>query len=921
MASLFVDLEAQVAQFSSDETDDDDQGDFIDDEHTPNDAPGTSSSMQYTTSSSGSVAVPFLEDLEQRYTRTSVSDRAPSSSRLGSDPGSDSTVLGKRKAIDLLESWHPVLPIAARHPSPPPAPASSSSSAYHGAVVPIHPLTKQRLPVREQPIRVPEDRRVLESDPNTVEMFGLWRNGPPSSAIRKPQPALATTESQIRFRTEFALGEWVSTRRGTYKGDLGQIWKIHNRQKTSEELRSEQQQVEEALKQGSSPPDPLPEFVFEGYWVLVVPRFPPLHFTHQSSLKLKPQFAKGRKRFPPVIFNPRKYDIIIPEKNVKSAQGFDIDGRLVSHGLLIKLFKTAALDPAFTVPSQTIRAFQDHPHSKRFLFPIPGQWCFLDGEEVDVERLANWESGRGVVKVSMDGSIAVDYGAPGLHPAPIHLVCKVIGVGDYIRVLSGDQSGKEGLVVEKRVNILAVSEKGSRQGIDFFVHVNSATQEKGKFDCSSIPWLDQEVSIVKGPAYGNDGIIKDVIRKPNRTTLFLWLYLPHLKRTLEIADTHVVAKGTREPLWKLLPLREDQKHYNIDRSGSTTSGQVPWTGLYVGVIKGPHKGKEGTVQDVNRTQHPFAISGLMVTIEFNLMGSPCEHIYYDYVRERHTGLTLAGYHPLRSKEAFFRPNPKFEHNAVDKSRLLDPGDESLVIPDVDPNGPMDVWNPYWEYPGSLRVQPPSPSLSPSTQPVQPRPTQSNYEAAARHVLARSELVGVSVLVDIQNGPHKRAGVYVKLSRTPTGAIIGVLRKGKGNHTHEILLTSIAVSDRRVDQTKDDPLLVVIAGEHLGKLVRRVCHFYVGPETTGETKWLVLAVVDKDEPVNKLTGDLVECALGELAFVEEAPTDRFRATHVTMKQVHDEARLKMSAEVRQPGEGDLDCLRAMILGQFSAGHST
>ncbi|KAL0567652.1 hypothetical protein V5O48_014343 [Marasmius crinis-equi] len=927
MVSLFVDVEAQVALSSDEEPD-------IDDEPGPHDDLESLHSMSDIAVLNPGTDVPFLEDLERRYTRASVSSRQPSSSRTATNNSSHSTILGKRKAVDVLESWHPALVFAAREPSP--TLASTSTSGYHVNPRPIHPLTKQRLPAREEPLQIPKERRLLETDPNTVGMFGLWRQPPPTNAISKLGNVAGEKPQELESWSRWAKRE------GLNRGDVGQVWKAQSRQKTEDELQAEREGIQKAITQGMPPPDPSPEFVFESYWVLVVPRLPPPHFTQQSSLKLKPSVLEGRRRFPPTVFNPRKYDIIIPEKFIRTAQGFDIDGRLISHGLLIKLFKSNNLDPASTVPSEAIRAFQHHPHCQRFPFPIPGQWHFVDGEEVDVESSSNWECGRGVVKVSADGNTSVDYGAGGLHPAPTHLLCKVIEISDYVRVVSGDKIGKEGLVVERHANIIGISEKGSRQGIDIFVHVNSVTREAGKFDCTSIPWLDKEVTITKGLNYGREGIVKDVIRKPNRASLYLWLVLPQLKKMVKLPDTHVVAKGTREPLWKVLPLRQDQTHYDLDRRGSTSSGHVPWIGLYVAVIKGPHKGKEGTVQDVNRTQNTYAISRLTVTVEFNIMGSPCEHVYYDYVREQHTGLTLAGFHPLQANEQFFQPKPEFvgggvkfeqrssqflslecciereerESFGVDRSRVIDPADEGLEIPQLDPEAPMDCWNPYWEYPGSPHVEPPPPPpTSVSTQ----RPhnhDQYRYEEAGRHPLARPELVGVSLRVDILKGPHKKSSVYVKLTRTPTGAILGVLCKGKANHPHGIPLTSLAVSDRRVEPAKNDPLLVVIAGVHIGKLVRRISHFYVRAEKTGNDKWLVLAVVDKENTVDRLTGELVECFVDELAFVEESSTDTFRATHVTMKRVHDEARQNVSSDVRGPGTEKYDCLKAVITAQFA-----
>ncbi|KAL0564584.1 hypothetical protein V5O48_017461 [Marasmius crinis-equi] len=793
MASLFLDIEAQVALSSDAEPEIDGDDDFINDNQTYHDDIGpTMTSTRVPAPVDGEV-LPFLEDLERRYSESSVSHEATSSSRLCSDQCSDRTVLGKRKASEDRESLHPALAIAARKSSPPPS--FSSSSTSKDTLRPIHPLTKQRLPVREEPTRIPDHRRVLETDPNTIAMFGPWRDTPPSRGrpgtgkIPRPSKAIerrqemeqwgqwAHRESQNRVRTEYAAGEWVSIRRGTYKGDIGQVWKAHIRQKTEHEVVLEQQSIEEALNQGKTPPERSPEFIFEGYWTLVVPRLPPPHLTQPSSLKLKPSVVKGRNRFGAMTFNPRQYDIVVPEKYVKSTQGFEIDGHLLSHGLLVKLFKRNTLDPASTVTPDVIRAFENHPHCQRFPFPIPGQWRFLEGEEVDVDWSEEGECGRGVVHLSQEGDkCEINYSAGGVHATSIHLLWKVVNVGDYVRVVSGHYVEKEGLVVEKHGKIIAISERGSRKGIDFFVHINSVTQARCTFDYSSIPWLDKEVTIIKGPNCEQHGIVKDVVvRKPQRSTVSLWLFLPQLQKTVEVDVSKVAAKGTREPLWKMFPLRPDQKHYEVEHVDDMRTGKVPWIGLTVGVIKGPHKGKQGTVKDVNRTQNAFAVSGLMVTVKLNLMGNPLEHIYYDFVRERSTGLTLCGFHPLTEKEAFFQPNAVFfgagvkfgQHtsrfvslsrfhltdtytmlepgqedlekwivsNMLNKSQVLDPGDEGMTIPQLDPNSPMDCWNPYWEYPTLQRPEPTPSAPPPPARSVPHGQTQAQYEAAGRHPLA------------------------------------------------------------------------------------------------------------------------------------------------------------------------------------------
>ncbi|KAK1217796.1 hypothetical protein PQX77_019546 [Marasmius sp. AFHP31] len=142
--------------------------------------------------------------------------------------------------------------------------------------------------------------------------------------------------------------------------------------------------------------------------------------------------------------------------------------------------------------------------------------------------------------------------------------------------------------------------------------------------------------------------------------------------------------------------------------------------------------------DVNRTQIAFTKSGLNVTIQLNSFGASAnrhETIYYNYVREKHTGLSLAVYQPLSLEEKeFYAPNGAYVPTGVtwDRPRafFLELEQDSEHVDRyiecqsaVDNDLPMDVWNPHynsiWSY---LTVAPSTSIPKPPPPPLPPRNT-------------------------------------------------------------------------------------------------------------------------------------------------------------------------------------------------------
>ncbi|KAL0564416.1 hypothetical protein V5O48_017629 [Marasmius crinis-equi] len=470
MASIFINLEVQdVGSSDNEEHFDDDNDVFIEQEDDIREQRmgnrPTDQSFEWEESYRHTSAR-FLDELEQQYTQSS-----PRSEHSTTTPVLSPSILGKRKEHD----------------------------------------------------RDFEFQQQIVSCSTTTEVFGdPWIEGtPPSELFRKGFPKQlskgfvkarelcdwASWAKQEGRRLEYAPGEWVTIRRGTYKGDIRMVWKLKTREKTEAELQVETEAVEESVWSWKPLPETSSELVEEGYWVFLVPRLPPPYLTHECSLCLKQKQSKGAQPFPRRKFVPAKYNFELLRWNDQLVQGYNIDGHMLSRGLLMKVYRIDGLDPCPLVSLNTLLdfrlAFGEHPFCKRFLLPVTNMWTFAVGDEVDVEVLnspTSPQSGRGVVSFAGEESILVDFGDAGIHPAPIMLLSKVIAIGEYVRVLRGPSTSREGLVVERHGNILGVSERGTRLGIDLFVHLNAISKLPYEAtENSLIPWLNIEVTIFRGP--------------------------------------------------------------------------------------------------------------------------------------------------------------------------------------------------------------------------------------------------------------------------------------------------------------------------------------------------------------------------------------------------------------------------------------
>ncbi|KAL0568781.1 hypothetical protein V5O48_013196 [Marasmius crinis-equi] len=899
MASNFLDLEANVHDSSDDDQTYDDEQDFIDD------SPPVEPSQNLRLLRSTPLFLPEGVDRAELSKQSKEWPLLPdtSHSRLSEDfVDSLAAKYAHNRSKEPPSKRFCPIPTESSKQSHPILPLVNRSFYNPSLVTPLRAVTssenggENRLESSSAngPLLVATARQQAE----VMDNWGSWAQG-----------ATIPTPVEGYERHQFYPGQWVKITKGRYKDDDAQIWKPSVTRRTVQVAQngtgiSEREEVQ------------------EGYWVFVVPRLPDPSQTQNSSLRLKRKASAPRQRLPRRLFEKRDYGVSVQWN--QEVQGYKVNGRAFSHGLEVRFYIRHSLEPLHVVSTSTGKFFQDHPFSKRFPVPTPELWKFEPGDVVTVQGYNAAQTGRGTLTV-VENRYLVDFGEPGTHAVPVKSIKKVVEPGDHVIVLVGHHEGKIGLVAERQDCTLGISERASRNGIDFFVHINSVRRESANPNpfMADIPWHNFEVDIFRGPNAAQVGVVKDVKRSKNGFSLVLSLYIPALTRSVEVFDHNVFVKGTRQHLFDLYPLHKAHNHLHIDRQKyyRMQTGRVPWVGERVVIVAGVHKGKTAIVRDVNRVKRPKALSELELDVELEVFGSAMQKIYYDYVREWETGLPLAEYFVPQD---FYLPSSRFVGSRIrwQPSLFVPVGDDGTVDwPSVAKEAetiklPYDIWNPYygdyWNYTDFASSPqragtPEAPLVEPPTE--EERRLEEEVRESAEHWMGHPRLLGVSICVDILEGGHQKLGVFVRSTRLPSGHWRG--RFKKGTTVHDVPLSFIGKSSKKL-KIDEDRLLVIVEGDedHLGKLVRRVTHFHCGKDSY-KTRWYVMAVIVGTGRSASLTGELLELQPERLQFVEETPSDSWWASKHLMAAARQAACSGSYAQRRNPGEADYTPVATII----------
>ena len=207
------------------------------------------------------------------------------------------------------------------------------------------------------------------------------------------------------------IGEWVSVRRGTYKGDVGLVCGKPN---------------------------------WGGVTLLLIPRMP---FPFQSKQKCKHGASSTPALFDPHIvqqrYNPDNDPDLAPIQI--SATTYKFNRVLYEYGLVRQNYNNHSISGSLSsAPGNTLFTIMSsqHPFLSNHHIICPSEWHFFDGEKVCII-----ESGvQGAVTGVFPTYIMVQDSIGNLLKAYWLGVCKIIKPGDYVEVLGGSFVGKKGSV-------------------------------------------------------------------------------------------------------------------------------------------------------------------------------------------------------------------------------------------------------------------------------------------------------------------------------------------------------------------------------------------------------------------------------------------------------------------------------------------
>ena len=206
------------------------------------------------------------------------------------------------------------------------------------------------------------------------------------------------------------VGSWVQVQRGTYAGDIGFVNSIE----------------------------------VDGVYLLLVPRLAP-PVTVCLPQKRKQSFQKTV----PKLFTPA--DATRHDENTYSFNGCTFE-----HGLLVKYYDSHSVSTSISsMPLSLFCLFRDSCHPKlvasESTFPKPSEWEFQEGEEVCIRSSNKRGTVTAVQLDSVEVNLATGEGDVSVSWMDIR---KVVSIGDYVEVTSGEFRGLKGWVHAMRTQTI-----------------------------------------------------------------------------------------------------------------------------------------------------------------------------------------------------------------------------------------------------------------------------------------------------------------------------------------------------------------------------------------------------------------------------------------------------------------------------------
>ncbi|KAJ3964106.1 hypothetical protein EV361DRAFT_980827, partial [Lentinula raphanica] len=537
-----------------------------------------------------------------------------------------------------------------------------------------------------------------------------------------------------------------------------------------------------------------------------------------------------------------------------------------------------------------------HPWFISAPIPCPDIWLFLPGDKV-VFKKSNVEF-SGIVKDVELGGISGDSRDENIFPdeeglvyLPFISLRKVIVPGDYIKVLSGPKKDTTGLVAAVTPRLVGIIPDHSQTRTLWFDSNTVGLTDSSRLVQGNFPWKNVQVRVMGGLYSNRTAVIKNV--HPNgRGSLQLSIFIPSLHHSTEIDYTQVVEYSSGLILTKFQPI-PDTLHSFIpnDDLEAMKTGQKPWIRARVKIIKGPWKGYAGVVYDVNTYKlNPAQIerraSGISLLVELSVVTPtethPRHHIDYDFVREASTWQLLADAIKPTEHQSFFMPSSAYapsKDTSIPRKTLRSgtPEPDSFAQSFVF----TGVWHPQWEIEGARNQEhvgdpvfrPPLDYFN-ENEPANElnRVDFTSPELRQNIWIYHRNLVGIPICVGMKG---RKGTQYVRVVPRPDGGFQMFQDRSTGGEPLLVWAPDVSRSNDRPKPKTEKSLMVVVNGpeEHIGKLVRRIHHFYKGSKSDSNL-WFILGVVNfPSETEEILTSERIDAHPDQLEKVQETRTIR------------------------------------------------
>ncbi|KAJ3709489.1 hypothetical protein C8R42DRAFT_641630 [Lentinula raphanica] len=525
--------------------------------------------------------------------------------------------------------------------------------------------------------------------------------------------------------------------------------------------------------------------------------------------------------------------------------------------------------------------------------PTPELWHFEEGESVSIvgeELDLHGEIARGIIIEVFIGECEVETNVGETVVVHMDHLVKRFVPGDYVKVMKGTHTDTKGLVGERDGRVLGLIPDSSHS-VSIWVDVNSVTAAVSDsslpMPTNNFPWKDLKVRRIDHDFYAQiEGVIKRAWPDGHGSARIL-MYIPSHDCSFELDYTQVAEVESDKTLDQLALDLDGQSfffdRFRIDRSlHRMKTAPEPWIGARVRVVQGHNHGLTGTVRDVNRYRvdlkmNPRA-SGIILTVELDVargnIVSPQVRLDYDSVRELQTCQLLHQVIPPSWRQSFFMPSTTYI--PTKDISLTDPVPARAYTPVID----CDAVSKLYEFVGAWH-----PGLDSGGIPThEVDKLGPNFVAPPTHFLCNRNLLGISIRVDIVDGPYdtlktKAGERYVIPTPTANGNILLRVDQPKIKVGDVFLDTTTVMKHRvRPKPSTEKRLMVVIGGvqEHIGKLVRRIHHFFKGSKTDAN-KWFKLVVVEFSGEAERVTDLELELSPNDVEFVRESDKVRRAST--------------------------------------------